>query len=94
MARPSASHMIREQVGQFLIGGSAVICAYVLAPGLPPRTLFYTVVPDPVFCSEQQNSGPGAEGPLGLLIFCETKTLADKPLADMLARALRRFAAL
>ena len=80
--------------GQILIGGSAVLSAYVLASGLPPRTLLYTVVPDSAFSSEEQNSGPGAGGPLGLLQKRYTKTLTDKPLADMLAKALRRFAAL
>ena len=47
-------------LGQILIGGKAVLSAYVLASGLPPRTLLYTVVPDSAFCAAQQNSGPGA----------------------------------
>ena len=67
--------------------------AYVLASGLPPRTLLYTVVPDPAFSSEEQNSGPS--GPLPCLLWGKPDgdKLAENLVLDMLARAFRRFAA-
>ena len=65
---------MRLRRGQILIGGSAANSPYVLVSRLPPRTYFYTVVPDSVLSPGEKNSGPSVPLPCPLWGKRETKT--------------------